>query len=258
MNYRAWKHKDAADASKHDERHGSRFSCVLGVNQSTGRVQWCPGCRYAKVMLLIPVALAPVVLVLLLLSRSGQSGVPNDARITGHNVLDESSTGNVFDEQRCTAIRYSMTETLENEDRDLLKDTRTSFIPPDYLYAPPNCGGPIEDADSLNDFDYVEDVRSRNELVDDWSKRNRFTDNKHYDNYYYRQRRDAIAMPSHNETTLIDSKVANQENAMEHTEPLADAEIENVVADFSARPIEGISLFKNTFLWLYLIEFIIA
>jgi len=41
----------------------------LGVNQRTGRVQWCPGLTCCKLLLLLPVLMLPLTLVLILIMR---------------------------------------------------------------------------------------------------------------------------------------------------------------------------------------------
>ncbi|KAH8310303.1 hypothetical protein KR044_000642 [Drosophila immigrans] len=46
-----------------------RVTLGLGVNQQTGRVQWCPGLSCCKLLLLLPVVMLPLTLVLLLLLR---------------------------------------------------------------------------------------------------------------------------------------------------------------------------------------------
>ncbi|KAH8381739.1 hypothetical protein KR093_011514 [Drosophila rubida] len=49
--------------------HSRRVTLGLGVNQQTGRVQWCPGLTCCKLLLLLPVVMLPLTLVLLLLLR---------------------------------------------------------------------------------------------------------------------------------------------------------------------------------------------
>lgn len=41
----------------------------------------------------------------------------------------------------CTAVHYGLGEHLEAEEREVLSDLRTSFIPPESVIVPPNCVG---------------------------------------------------------------------------------------------------------------------
>ncbi|EDV91094.1 neprilysin-4 [Drosophila grimshawi] len=141
----------------------------LGVNQQTGRVQWCPGLTCCKLLLLLPVVMLPLTLVLLLLFRldgmlqaiqlsEEQQRHQRSASASRPGYLDDYETllpeGNTYNElindefilpqakrsqleflaaeraRRCLPYRYGNVETLELEDRSILmKDARTSFLP---------------------------------------------------------------------------------------------------------------------------------
>lgn len=166
-----------------------RLACPLqlGVNRSTGRLQWFPSCRYAKIMVLLPVALAPVVLLLLLISHLEtvdsvrhqyhleQRHRPSDEmagdRLRSSNAVDadapdewDAAQSLLSDGERqigadgprqCTAVRYALFETLDSVDSDLLRDVRTSFVPPDYVYASPDC---VADELAVSEMRAEEDV----------------------------------------------------------------------------------------------------
>ncbi|XP_034665893.1 neprilysin-4 isoform X1 [Drosophila subobscura] len=53
--------------SSSERERGVRLG--LGVNQQTGRVQWCPGLTCCKLLLLLPVVMLPLTLVLILIMR---------------------------------------------------------------------------------------------------------------------------------------------------------------------------------------------
>ncbi|XP_043864063.1 neprilysin-4 isoform X1 [Drosophila mojavensis] len=146
-----------------------RVKLGLGVNQQTGRVQWCPGLTCCKLLLLIPVVMLPLTLVLLLLLRldgmlqalqlseqrvreQRKAAIPVPGYLEDYeSLLPEGETYNdlINDEfllphakrtqielnaaekaKRCLPYRYANGETLELEDRSILmKDARTSFLP---------------------------------------------------------------------------------------------------------------------------------
>ncbi|KAM8706189.1 hypothetical protein ACLKA7_010466 [Drosophila subpalustris] len=145
-----------------------RVTLGLGVNQQTGRLQWCPGLTCCKLLLLLPVVMLPLTLVLLLLLRLDgmlQALQLNEQRVRHQqqqqtaaasmaelihdyeSLLPESDNYNelITDEfllpqtrqsqlesraRRCLPYRYGNGETLDLEERSILmKDARTSFLP---------------------------------------------------------------------------------------------------------------------------------
>ncbi|XP_017102244.2 neprilysin-4 isoform X1 [Drosophila bipectinata] len=139
----------------------------LGVNQRTGRVQWCPGITCCKLFLLLPVVMLPLTLVLILIMRLDgmlaalqlseqrmrdrqDSSVPVYAS-DFEPVMPEGSTYNELLQEefllphtkeaqqerlaaerarRCQSFRYGQAETMDLEERStLMKDSRTSFLP---------------------------------------------------------------------------------------------------------------------------------
>jgi len=150
----------------------------LGVNQRTGRVQWCPGLTCCKMLLLLPVVMLPLTLVLILIMRlDGMLAALqlNEQRMrdlrNSHSevpvymedyeaLLPEGSTYNdLINEEfilpaskrtqlqilaaerarRCQPYRYGNGESMELEERNtLMKDSRTSFLP---LGIPRECLG---------------------------------------------------------------------------------------------------------------------
>lgn len=260
MTYRVWEVEDApvasawttttSDRNRHYPEHSSsvhnqRFPIALGINETTGRVQWCPGCRYVKVMILVPLALTPVVLVLLLFSHLGHAGSLHSAnqRDVDTNLIDErqseAHTENALDARPCTIIRYSMSESVEDDERDLLRDVRTSFIPPDYSYIPPNCraGDWAEDDETQLEDDDPEHDGGRDEFVDGTGVRKTLDDvyGQRYDNYYYRRRREAET----NATVMEDSENSLVPDEISTEKPVS------AVLELSARPIEGIDYILN-------------
>ncbi|KAH8265503.1 hypothetical protein KR038_009426 [Drosophila bunnanda] len=164
-------HGSPAPAS-HPHPHPSKDRSVklgLGVNQRTGRVQWCPGLTCCKLLLLLPVVMLPLTLVLILIMRLDgmlEALQLNEQRMRERResagevpsyldnyetVQPEGSTYNdLINEEfllpagkrahhdlvaaerdrRCQPYRYANGETLELEERStLMKDSRTSFLP---------------------------------------------------------------------------------------------------------------------------------
>lgn len=140
--------------------HERRIKLGLGVNQQTGRVQWCPGLTCCKLLLLLPVVMLPLTLVLLLLLRLDgmlhalhlseqrlRERERDQARMTDFEALLPDSNGYnelINDEfllpqpqreqgqreRRCLPYRYGNGETLDPEERSILMmDARTSFLP---------------------------------------------------------------------------------------------------------------------------------
>ncbi|KAH8278827.1 hypothetical protein KR018_010065 [Drosophila ironensis] len=139
----------------------------LGVNQRTGRVQWCPGLTCCKLFLLLPVVMLPLTLVLILIMRldgmlaalqlseqrmRDRRESPGPGYVDDYeSLLPEGSSYNelIHEEfllpqskrdrlammaaeraKRCQPYRYGQAETLDLEERStLMKDSRTSFLP---------------------------------------------------------------------------------------------------------------------------------
>ncbi|KAH8292465.1 hypothetical protein KR054_010583 [Drosophila jambulina] len=148
--------------------HSSKDRSVklgLGVNQRTGRVQWCPGLTCCKLLLLLPVVMLPLTLVLILIMRL--DGMLEALQLNEQRMRErresaakvpsylENYEGSSYNElineefllpagkrpahheleaaerdRRCQPYRYANGETLELEERStLMKDSRTSFLP---------------------------------------------------------------------------------------------------------------------------------
>lgn len=184
----------------------------LGVNQRTGRVQWCPGLTCCKLLLLLPVVMLPLTLVLILIMRldgmlaalqlneqrmrerrDSASEVPGYMK-DYEAMLPEGSTYNELineefllptskraqlellaaeRERRCQPYRYGNGETLELEERStLMKDSRTSFLP---LGIPRECLGDNIDLDikPLDGNPYVRQKKRFENVAAYWLERSR-------------------------------------------------------------------------------------
>lgn len=205
-------------------------------------------------MLLLPVALAPVVLLLLLFShvdavasvrqryhlesvrssdeladRTRQPSNEIDADAFELAALEDAVHPLNSDGPReCTAVRYSLLETPGSDDSDLLRDVRTAFVPPDYVYASPDCvmaGGAdvttnVEDARyAVDDYDNTDDaydelselVEQARRTVDD---RGDVRDQSYDDPIEYRQRRDVeVEAVAVNVTAALWDVLKNSANA---------------------------------------------
>ncbi|XP_026469709.1 neprilysin-4-like [Ctenocephalides felis] len=110
----------------------SSCNCGLGVQRDTGRLRWCPGSRWSRLLFVIPAALLPLLGLFVLLSSLGAVGA-------GDSLLTRRGSGAPMQRRdSCTAVRYGLPEHLEAEEREVLSDLRTSFIPPESV-VPPNC-----------------------------------------------------------------------------------------------------------------------
>uniref|UniRef100_A0A182W0E2 Neprilysin, neutral endopeptidase 1 n=1 Tax=Anopheles minimus TaxID=112268 RepID=A0A182W0E2_9DIPT len=169
----------AADipATKHDKgltvtssvRAGSedRGGCALGIDERTGRLHWCPGYRFVKILFVIPAAMLPIGLLFLLLSRfqvvgsvklSNQLADPRSS-LAGCDEIgyftEEQLAANHLPEEidwveqsedvdrRCQPIAEKVPgESVETDDRGLLRGiVRTSFIPSERRILPADCLG---------------------------------------------------------------------------------------------------------------------
>lgn len=261
MTYRGWDEEDAAAASvkpttsaehRNEEStadDSSRFPIQLGVNQTTGRVQWCPDCRYVKIMIMVPIVLTPIVLILMLFSPHSGLGIgtahtsDSDTNLLDDSIEDHASS-TAFDGRRCTAIRFSMAETIDDGERDFLRDVRTSFIPPDFVYVPPNCRGnqwtedEFDSIDSSAQDDETDQEIEHADIVDRAGKKT-FGDvyGELNDNFYYRQRRETETNETVNVTEAEADVLVASERPVEEI-GLVDA---SHLIELSARPVEGMT-----------------
>lgn len=121
----------------------SQFKCALRINRQSGRVQWCAGSKYVKMFVILPVTLLPIVLIFILLTHLELVGTIRQYQTDYYPLSNDLDTGDNYNfdenERKCVAIKYTMSETLDSDDRDVFKDIRTSFIPPDSVVISPHC-----------------------------------------------------------------------------------------------------------------------
>ncbi|XP_061501026.1 neprilysin-4 [Anopheles gambiae] len=156
---------------------GGGGGCTLGIDERTGRLQWCPGYRFVKFLFVIPAAMLPIGLLFLLLSRFQVVGSVSLAG-DGHQLTEPSTTtddlegcgefGYYYTEEHLTTNNNHLTEeidwaeqtaddverrcepipekgpseSLDTDDRGLLRGiVRTSFIPSERRVLPADCLG---------------------------------------------------------------------------------------------------------------------
>lgn len=199
----------------------NRFKCSLGINKETGRLQWCAGNKCIKMLIIVPATLLPVVLLIFLLTHLELVGSTMHQQAIGYpdstqtqryiavsnGLLTSEEDDEIDDEQsekQCRAIQYSLSETIDNEERDLLKDVRTSFIPSDTVYVPPNCRRNTEWASE-----------NRDELIDASVRRTVDDYEIEFPSYLYRRRKRAEALAAlllENNTNSQDGNVVQSSN----------------------------------------------
>ncbi|XP_050068473.1 neprilysin-4 [Anopheles maculipalpis] len=139
--------------------------CTLGIDERTGRLHWCPGYRFVKILFVIPAAMLPIGLLFLLLSRfqvvgsarlssqqadprtilggCGEIGYFTEEQLAANHLPEEidwaEQSGDV--ERRCQPIpEKGPSESIDTEDRGLLRGiVRTSFIPSERHILPADC-----------------------------------------------------------------------------------------------------------------------
>lgn len=127
---------DTISIHKHD--------CRLGINKKTGRLQWCPNCNCYRIMILVPATVVPIICLFLLFSHFGVATTTKHETKNFQFPPHEHATNEIvhpsINDPKCRGIRSGiLTEVLDLEERDLLKDTRTSFVPSLPLIVPPEC-----------------------------------------------------------------------------------------------------------------------
>lgn len=124
--------------------------CALGINKKTGRLQWCPGyCNLSRILILIPATMIPICLLFLLFTHVGNTRTSHDGNF--RNERRSIKTRNI-ETPLCRTVPSGLSETILSEEREILKDIRTSFIPYDLIVIPPNCRDPNDpNWDSNND-----------------------------------------------------------------------------------------------------------
>ncbi|XP_019890443.1 neprilysin-4 isoform X1 [Musca domestica] len=194
---------------------GSKPKLGLGVNAQTGRLQWCPGFTCCKLLIIIPVIMLPITLVLILLMRMDgmlmalqmhqhhrhvhgrggyqdqepplyledyEGGMDNDPyqdMISEQLLIPRDKKVRLSEEERikrCISFRFGLSEALDWEDRDLMKDARTSFLPRDTTVIPRECldNFNINSHINYNDFDL-------NALLESYGRRRIRRDNSEQD-----------------------------------------------------------------------------
>lgn len=206
MTYSEWDIDDEVLPPKNN------FKCSLGINKETGRLQWCPGNKCIRMLIIVPATLLPVVLLIILLTQLELVGstihqqeisypVNKQRYVAIANGLEASEEDDEENSNNhCMAIQYSMSETIDNEERDLLKDVRTSFIPSETVFVPPNC---------LRTKEWTPD--NRDELIDASVRRTVDDYEIEFPSFLYRRRKRAEALAAllqANSTNSQDGDVA--------------------------------------------------
>lgn len=145
----------------------------LGINARTGRLQWCPGVTCNKILIIFPVVLLPITIALILLMRidnilTAFRTQQEQRQPQQYSYIDDFTNNllpnkrdvieDIISEQfilpvdmkkkqlieherikRCISFKFGLSETIEVEDRDIMKDARTSFLPRDTTAIPREC-----------------------------------------------------------------------------------------------------------------------
>lgn len=156
-------------AVRHVVVGNNQNSFQLGINSSTGRLQWCPGNKMRRLLLVIPATMLPVLVIFLLITHlayvTAQGGearrhyqdqyYTNDAGdyYSMRNEIGSpvpSSSNSNHNTERCSIVSTGLAEIFDQEERELLRDVRTSFIPSDLIFIPPTCSKDEVDDENMN------------------------------------------------------------------------------------------------------------
>ncbi|XP_055523630.1 neprilysin-4 [Wyeomyia smithii] len=140
-----------AKAEHKKQSQDKATGCELGINEQTGRLQWCPGYRFAKLLFVIPAAMLPVALFFLLFTRLHVAGSVKFSAHHYQSLSYYSDQSNQLDDlqSRCEAVRNTFSEVLDVEERDILRDLRTSFVPSMPASVPARCVDTVRRDDLL-------------------------------------------------------------------------------------------------------------
>ncbi|KAH0949954.1 hypothetical protein HN011_007844 [Eciton burchellii] len=114
-------------------------SCRLAINKETGRLKWCTGGSEAwrfrvKLMLLIPAVLLPITIVFIALSRFQTTAKVSDSRTFSTYRMQDQDEQKIEEEIFWPTGRNNVEHTaeeIEDEDRAILSDMKTSYVPAD-------------------------------------------------------------------------------------------------------------------------------
>lgn len=106
----------------------------IGCDTVTGRVKWCPDCKFIKYCLLLPVIMIPVILVFLIIIEINVLGA---IEYTGTGYSGESSGQE--HSVNCKTYKRIVSEPLDIYEKELFRDIRTSFVPSGSIVVAENC-----------------------------------------------------------------------------------------------------------------------
>lgn len=133
--------------------HTKHTKCCLGLDKTTGRVKWCPDCKYVKYLILLPIILLPIIVVLILTMQFNIFAYGNsikyvntteikiidrDSNLVEHH-RDYRSADNIPNNVNCYAFRHTTSESFDIHEKEIFRDIRTSFIPSRSVVVPINC-----------------------------------------------------------------------------------------------------------------------
>lgn len=118
-----------------------KVNCVLGVESVSGRIKWCPNCRYIKVMLLLPAIMLPIIVFIILsmqlnlaqglrlLSASGAYHIADNESVDLRAIPAPAKPDSYQRNCPRVRVRHMPSESFDIHEKEIFKDVRTSFIP---------------------------------------------------------------------------------------------------------------------------------
>ncbi|KAL9897905.1 glutamate receptor IID isoform 1-T1 [Glossina fuscipes fuscipes] len=188
------------DYQRYNGIGSSKSKLGLGVNAQTGRLQWCPGLTCCKILIVLPVIMLPITLVLVLLMRMDGMLLALQLRQQKKfqqklnqepiflddydNLVDSDTLQDILDEEllitsererleelerirRCISFKFGLSETIDVEDRDIMRDARTSFLPRDTTAIPREC---LENLSNSDQF-YAPEFFDINEFLQSYARK---------------------------------------------------------------------------------------
>ncbi|XP_046473298.1 neprilysin-4 isoform X1 [Neodiprion pinetum] len=108
-------------------------SCRLAINKETGRLKWCMGGNNTwrlrvRLMLIVPAVLLPITIIYIAICRSNTMGKISNHRTQATDEEARESSGSIK-----ATFNYDPDQS-EIEDRELLQEIKTSYVPPDITF----------------------------------------------------------------------------------------------------------------------------
>lgn len=146
--------------------------CALGINKRTGRLQWCPGfCNLSRMLIITSIIMVPICLLFFLFTHVSFVKTVSDGKFP--NDYRRAIKTREIQTPLCRIVPRELSETVLIEEREILKDIRTSFVPNDLIVIPPNCKNSDDDLNVENNENDINEETKISEFLKRRRRRSR-------------------------------------------------------------------------------------